>query len=106
MKKLIFIGLFVSMLVTWRFADAADKWVPASPPTSCAEICKNPITSGKDRHGYSFYVCRGRTANGEWRPGFNISTSSDSARKCLFEFGGRRGESKRYDCLCRSSRSN
>jgi len=100
MTKSFFI-LLLSLLFFSTNALAVQ-WVRSSPPTSCAEICPGggAIASGKDQHGYSFYVCRGYISNGERRPGFNISTSPDSARKCLFELGGDRGESAKYDCLC------
>ena len=50
--------------------------------------------------GYVFYICRGKARNGELRSGFNISTSKDSDKLCLYEFGRARGQSDDYDCLC------
>jgi len=78
----------------------AAQWVPASPATSCAEVCPFAISSDKDKSGYKFYVCRGKARNGDLRPGFNIDTSPDSSKQCLFEYGGKRGQSSSYDCLC------
>ncbi len=82
----------------------AAQWVAANPATSCAAVClaagSSAITSGKDGQGYQFYVCAGKAQNGESRPGFNIDTSPDSSKKCLFEYGGKRGQSSTYSCLC------
>ncbi|QTR53685.1 DUF3421 domain-containing protein [Thiothrix unzii] len=101
MKKLLLMFMAVTVLAVSSFNASANtlRWVAASPATSCSEICSSAVSSGRDRQGYQFYVCRG-FINGEWRPGFNISTSQDSANKCLFELGGGRGESSRYQCLC------
>ncbi len=98
--------VLLSLINSSTPTHAAGKgaWVNASPPRSCGEICSEEglfsVTSGKDGGGYSFHVCRGQASNGELRPGFNIETSSDSARLCLFEYGGGRGQSGNYDCLC------
>lgn len=91
----------MALLVSMSFVSnvAAVEWVKSPPSASCADVCK-AVSSGKDRLGHSFYVCRGLAANKDLRPGFNVSTSKDSAGKCLFEYGGRRGESTIYDCLC------
>jgi len=85
-------------------AVQAAQWVAAQPATSCAAVCSSAgssaITPGNDKQGYQFYVCAGKAQNGESRPGFNIDTSPDSSKKCLFEYGGKRGESSSYSCLC------
>lgn len=82
----------------------ALEWVPAAPATSCAAICSargtQPVSSGTDGSGYQFFVCAGVAQNGEQRPGFNIDTSPDSSKLCLFEYGGQRGQSPNYTCLC------
>ncbi|MEZ5534204.1 MAG: hypothetical protein R3F02_01140 [Thiolinea sp.] len=95
----IALGVILSTLTINASANYL-RWVSANPATTCSEICHgSAVSAGPDRHGYQFYVCRGRV-NNEWRPGFNINTSPDSANKCLFEIGGGRGESGQYQCLC------
>ncbi|NES19129.1 MAG: hypothetical protein F6K41_09390 [Symploca sp. SIO3E6] len=106
-RNIVFLAITFAILsmITLRAAHASNgaSWVSASPPRSCSEVCTEvgllAVTSGKDKFGYNFHVCRGRASNGELRPGFNIETSSDSAGLCLFEYGGGRGQSNDYDCL-------
>jgi hypothetical protein len=95
MKKSLFVLLSTLLLSTNALAL---EWVRSSPPKSCAEVCSgSTVSSGKDKNGYRFYVCRGYAPNGELRPGFNIAPDST---RCFFEYGGSRGESKHFDCLC------
>ena len=99
MKKL---ALFLFPIVFLSTSALAVQWVPSVPPKSCAEVCSGgAISSDKDKRGYNFFVCRGKARNGDLRPGFNIETSPDSSKQCLFEYGGDRGQSSSYDCLCK-----
>ncbi|WP_146662595.1 hypothetical protein [Enhygromyxa salina] len=79
-------------------------WFQGGPKASCPEVCLShnrlAVSSGTDSLGFKFYVCAGFALNGDWRPGFNINTSEDSAGKCLYEYAGGRGESNIYRCLC------
>jgi hypothetical protein len=112
-KKLILIfglllALMISLLGLTSYAQGTRQtqasWITASPPKTCSKVCSQrdlqAVSSGKDRYGYTFYVCRGRANNNELRPGFNISTSPDSDNLCLFEFYGGRQTVDDYDCLC------
>ena len=104
LRQAAVLGATAGVLLLPVGAAQAAQWVAASPATSCAAVClgagSSAITSGKDGQGYQFYVCAGKAQNGESRPGFNIDTSPDSSKKCLFEYGGKRGESSSYTCLC------